>query len=414
MHVISALGKRFSFKRRQNPLSAAMNQSFITSLFAEYKNSFQTIHSEEFYKWAAVAQFQSAWNISSEQFPQMLDSALSRTRNLLASGSYYPRRMIVKFADRNPEAVRELFRNLFDEEKDLITRIREFQAQTESLLHPGEDLNTYQDHRAVIVYLCLRYPERYFLYKFEMFKEFASLAGLAYRPKRGAEENILQFYSTCNIIRDAAIADNELLLLHQRRLNRHDYADPAFTLLTQDIIYAAVQHLQIHSGTQDQTVSIQVTSIEIVPEQFEPSLSGVFINYLDNQREATRIGGIGERLILEYEKRKLRDAGIFSRIPSHDAVNIGDGIGYDIKSYTIDGDEMFIEVKATRGPFDSTFYITRNELVKSRQASDSYYLYRLYDINERDGSAKLVIRRGNLDSLCINPAVYTVILRRDQ
>ena len=106
-----------------------------------------------------------------------------------------------------------------------------------------------------------------------------------------------------------------MLLMHQRRLNPNDYADPAFTLLTQDIIYAAVQHLHVHSETQDQPVPIQLTSIEIVPDEFEPSLNGVFINHLDNQREATRIGGIGERLILEYEKRKLQNGGTFSKTP---------------------------------------------------------------------------------------------------
>ena len=44
----------------------------------------------------------------------------------------------------------------------------------------------------------------------------------------------------------------------------------------------------------------------------------------------------------------------------------GDGAGYDIQSYEIDGDERLIEVKTTNGWERTPFHITRNELAVSR------------------------------------------------
>ena len=53
----------------------------------------------EKYKWIAVQHFQKHWNIEAADFAGMLDQALGKTYNLLASGYFYAKAMILTFAE---------------------------------------------------------------------------------------------------------------------------------------------------------------------------------------------------------------------------------------------------------------------------------------------------------------------------
>ena len=73
--------------------------------------------------------------------------------------------MLAHYATQRPEELRQLFRNLYDQENDIYQRIGAFQSGTEAIndsLFPGK--STYQNHREIIVYLTLHYPKRYFIY----------------------------------------------------------------------------------------------------------------------------------------------------------------------------------------------------------------------------------------------------------
>ena len=103
-----------------------IDQEKLQTLIKEYKEDFKDNISVELYKWEAVKHFQDNWDIDAKDFPAMLSQALSKTENLLASMSSFPRGMIVQFAERFPEEVKALFASLFDETKDLKDRIDTF------------------------------------------------------------------------------------------------------------------------------------------------------------------------------------------------------------------------------------------------------------------------------------------------
>src|SRR5687768_13847740 len=148
-----------------------MNLEILRRYISEYEREFSRIHDKEIYKWRAVKQFQDNWDPNAVNFAAMLSLSLSKTHNLMAAANYLPRRMIINNAKSNPKAVRKLFVDLFDEENDVFERILSFQdgiAEINSRKFPGK--NSYQDTRAVLVYLNLRYPDNYYFYKFEMFK----------------------------------------------------------------------------------------------------------------------------------------------------------------------------------------------------------------------------------------------------
>lgn len=64
----------------------------------------------------------------------------------------------------------------------------------------------------------------------------------------------------------------------------------------------------------------------------------------------------------------------------------GDGAGYDISSYDMDGRQRLIEVKTTRGWERTPFHISRNELEVSREKPNAWCLMRLWNF-ERDPKA---------------------------
>ncbi|MGQ8867599.1 hypothetical protein [Myroides sp. TSA_177.3] len=140
-----------------------MNKQILKEYIARYKENFEIISQKEIYKWQAVKCFQDNWNLDSDNFSDMLAQSLSKTKNLLNAGQYFPLRMITQYAEKKPIEVKALFIFLYDEKVDLYYRIKTFKEEINKINNLFfADRKSYQDDRAVIVYLVLRYPERYF------------------------------------------------------------------------------------------------------------------------------------------------------------------------------------------------------------------------------------------------------------
>jgi len=391
-----------------------MNTQKVRDIIKQYKIHFKSINKEEIYKWRAVKCFKENWNINADDFAKMLDNSLHLAKNLLDAGQYYPKRMLLKNTAANPDFIRQLFVDLYNEENDLIERITTFQdkIKNHNKQHfPGK--NYYQDKRAVLVYLCLRFPDRYYLYKFNMFKEFAPLVDYPYKPSRGEIENVLQFLSLCDLVKAEIVKDNELLELHKTRITDREFYDSSFNILTQDIIYAAVKHFRnFEQGNKQKPALERLIEVDktVLPKTDKVILKGSFTNYIDNEKEKKRIGDLGELLVLQHEQEKLKSLGI-KKTPEHKSKSEGDGLGYDILSYDKNGQEIFIEVKTTSYGSGTPFYITRNELVCSKQDSNKFFLYRLYDFDDANNKAKYYKRKGDLTELCNNPILYKAVIK---
>lgn len=110
-----------------------MDKLQINKILEAYKNNFDYINDQEQYKWHAVAHFQRHWDINAVNFAEMLKESLSKAYNLLDSGQHFPKRMICNNAEKSPEEVRTLFKNLFNEQVDYIKRIVDFQQEITNL-----------------------------------------------------------------------------------------------------------------------------------------------------------------------------------------------------------------------------------------------------------------------------------------
>lgn len=394
-----------------------MNRQILRHYIDEYKFDFERINQQEIYKWKAVKCFRDNWNIETNNFLEMLSNSIRRTQNLLKSGQYFPLRMLEHYSTHRPEELRELFKNLYDEENDIYQRIEDFKNGTKAIndsLFPGK--NTYQDHRAIIVYLTLRYPERYFFYKFEMFKQFSERLEVTYRPIQGHIENIGHFNSLCEIVKYELSNDQELVQLHKDRLTSDCYNDINLNILTQDFIFSVSQHSnpkkkpfplssKFKTGNE-----VSATSLSNATEQL--TFKGKTVNFIQNNIDNKRIGDLGELWVMKYEIDKLKQVGLQNLIDKikHTAKDEGDGTGYDIQSFDENSQKIYIEVKTTKGDKNSTFYITRTELERSKIEKENFFLYRLYNYKEDNDTADILIIKGDLTNLCEFPTTYKINL----
>jgi hypothetical protein len=100
------------------------------------------------------------------------------------------------------------------------------------------------------------------------------------------------------------------------------------------------------------------------------------------------LGLAGELAVLDHERHWLADRGRgdLSQRVRHVSVEIGDGLGYDISSFTDQGVPKLIEVKTTRGGATTPFFMSRNERERAEHLADSYHLYRVHQFGPKTSS----------------------------
>lgn len=215
------------------------NKSILEKVLAQYKQDFVlTQWKNENYKWKAVKQFQDNWDVNASDFSEMLSRSLEKTYNLLASANNFPKGMMSEFAKAAPEEVRAMFIALFDESRDVFERMDEFKHQSSVLLekYGNGAAQHYQYENAISTYLWLRYPDKYYIYKFSEVKTVASELESDYQFRKGAyAENIRNFLNLYDEISAALKEDAELVNLLHSHLTDDCYPDPELKTLTIDV-----------------------------------------------------------------------------------------------------------------------------------------------------------------------------------
>lgn len=112
------------------------------------------------------------------------------------------------------------------------------------------------------------------------------------------------------------------------------------------------------------------------------------VDFTQVNQKNKRLGDLGEQFIFDLEKEKLKDT-IYE--PYHVSLEEGDGKGYDILSYTLEGKARFLEVKTTKGPLETPFFISENERLFMECYKDAE-LVRVYNFDEESlrGQVKIL------------------------
>jgi len=117
------------------------------------------------------------------------------------------------------------------------------------------------------------------------------------------------------------------------------------------------------------------------PRTFTPKL----IDHAERDEANRRLGRAGEKWVLEFERKRLRRAGrmdLAKRV-RWIANKDGDGAGYDIASFNVDGRPLHVEVKATRGGPKQAFIFTETERAFAEANPKSFALYRVHGMGNK-------------------------------
>lgn len=107
-------------------------------------------------------------------------------------------------------------------------------------------------------------------------------------------------------------------------------------------------------------------------------------DFEESIKKNQKTGGLGERLVYDYEKSKLEAAGIVDiekrLIRTSENPDYGNAYPCDILSVDIaTGNTIYIEVKTTRFGVETPFYISEEERIFSEINASEYKLYRVFD-----------------------------------
>jgi len=119
-----------------------------------------------------------------------------------------------------------------------------------------------------------------------------------------------------------------------------------------------------------------------------------------------KLGVAGEEFVLSVERERLAAAGRSDLAKKVVWVSKeqGDGLGYDIVSFTNDGAQIHIEVKTTKGSIHTPFFVSENERRVAAAKAAAFRLYRVFDYGNKP---QIYTLTGPLEAiLTLEPAIY--------
>lgn len=241
-----------------------MNQKNLNDIFEHYIEKFEYINGPEngeIYKWQIANQFRSVMDealaSSDEEFPNKLYVAKKLSANIVDS-YLQPFYGLVKFAEKEPGTVREMFLELFkDDGGDLVNRqqrILHFLNSSHSLRdkYYKESYLYTDDYHSVTSYLALYDPHNNYILKQTQSRKFAECVEFYEDWGTGENVDLAVYYKMCDelvesIKKDAALMKTDASRFDPKLGFGDLYPDEAKHILAFDIIYCSTVY-DLYSG----------------------------------------------------------------------------------------------------------------------------------------------------------------------
>ena len=136
------------------------------------------------------------------------------------------------------------------------------------------------------------------------------------------------------------------------------------------------------------------------------------IDYVEREARNRERGLAGEILVFEQEKKALAEAGRpdLAKKVEHVALTQGDGLGFDVLSFSVEGVERFLEVKTTVRGINAPFFVSRNEVEFSAFEPSAFELHRLYGYG-RNRAGRYILPGSLTDSCELKATSYSALPR---
>lgn len=223
-------------------------------LVKEYQNYFtnhkgengESYWEEEEFKWRGIKTFQDNWDIEAQDLSDMIKRSLSGVSHMMVSQARFPEGMIEDFAEREPDTVRVMFKELFDESKDIIERFHSFKQKSADLLERVGNgaKNHFQDERTIALYLWLAYPEKYYVYQYTQARNLSIALGSDHRIIKGRlDSNIREWLALYNEVTELMKQKPEVRSWETQGMTAEHYSDPEYRMLATDLAYCYTERI---------------------------------------------------------------------------------------------------------------------------------------------------------------------------
>ena len=201
---------------------------------------------KEVYKYENLINYRANWDIDSNDFHSMYDNSFkSRISNSLWGGSVNSAKSVMLlFIQTNPEYVRSMFKDLYNEDKDLMLRINRFALHCEEMMDqlPNNKLKPV-DHKHSLklmsVYLSFHDPSLYTLVSYNAFKRMLELLEVREVPQEFEMERL---FKLSRVLYKILSSDEDLIEAHQN-LIPEQYRTESNLLLVHDF-YLNYKHFK--------------------------------------------------------------------------------------------------------------------------------------------------------------------------
>ncbi|MGX7043473.1 MrcB family domain-containing protein [Leuconostoc holzapfelii] len=189
-------------------------------------------------------------------------------------------------------------------------------------------------------------------------------------------------------------------------INENDFKQNIDFILTQDL------NLNPRlSNNSIKKIAKKLPDVTLIEESSlkETDKKGRKIDYVTLQKQNSMIGFLGEKIVLNYEQRKLKEYPSLSEKIKHVSQTRGDGLGFDILSFNTEGQEIYIEVKTTSQGKSAPFYMSDNEVNFAKKHPDNYVIYRVYnftDLNEANDIEFFKLTGHDMENVELKPVSF--------
>jgi len=199
----------------------------------------------ELYKYENLANFRAHWDIEATDFYEMFDAAFkSQISNSLWGGSVNSAKSVMlTFIKNNKTYVRSMFRDLYNEDKDLGLRINRFSLHCDEMMDqlPDNKLKPVEhkhNPRILSVYLAFHDPSQYTIIDYHAFRRMLERLENNAIPQEFEMERL---FKLARALYKMMVRDAELITLHKKLVGEEWHRD-ADMLIVHDFIMLHKQY----------------------------------------------------------------------------------------------------------------------------------------------------------------------------
>jgi hypothetical protein len=227
------------------------------------------VRDEEGYKFKAVQHFQAVFDLHSTDLAGNLDEALPNN-NLVIGAMYFPKKMLVIYAEHFPDETRSILQNLFDHDQPAKQRITDTQIAFEQLEikrsegTPHGPRHTYISLRFLSLLLAYESPDLYNPLKPSEWKVYARFIDPDFSiPHHTAPGDQYELYGQfIEPLREYIKTRPEIIEIKQRLTDGLAFKDDEYRWMTQDIIFVTARSYAMAKSTEVASDVMPETTIE--------------------------------------------------------------------------------------------------------------------------------------------------------